>query len=341
MPLQHGYGVLKARAVEGHREGGESTPHYQVHVGADGTDYRLAVNVRSSVKPPDLLYLVNDRFQHPVTALLAGLPDGFTRLASKPGEVALDFIRANLFDRREMRALPANAPGPDNDLSDLVDHYVQRAITEPDAEVYAFGERWGPENNLPDKVYQFSPGNGVHQIHMNQGNDPKHRAEDGVWQDGALLLHFPGAQQWVAIFLAFQSQTWHTDDHTGHALAGVPAPGPGPQPSPGEPDFRVRIVAALVNPLGPAPEHETVTLLNATADPMDLSGWYLADRLKNKQRLQGTVPAGRVLVVAVQPPVALGNQGGIITLLDAQGLKVDGVSYTAAQARREGVTIVF
>ena len=39
--------------------------------------------------------------------------------------------------------------------------------------------------------------------------------------------------------------------------------------------------------------------------------------------------------------VRLGNQGGAITLLDGAGLKVSGVSYTTAQARQEGWTIVF
>jgi hypothetical protein len=39
--------------------------------------------------------------------------------------------------------------------------------------------------------------------------------------------------------------------------------------------------------------------------------------------------------------VQLGNKGGIITLLDDQGLKVDGVSYTEQQAQLEGWTLVF
>ncbi|MGW6796151.1 hypothetical protein [Streptomyces chartreusis] len=37
----------------------------------------------------------------------------------------------------------------------------------------------------------------------------------------------------------------------------------------------------------------------------------------------------------------LGNHGGEISLLDARRLKVDGVSYTAEQAAREGWTVVF
>ena len=39
--------------------------------------------------------------------------------------------------------------------------------------------------------------------------------------------------------------------------------------------------------------------------------------------------------------VALSNKGGIITLLDDRGLKVDGVSYTKAQAAQPGWTITF
>jgi hypothetical protein len=39
--------------------------------------------------------------------------------------------------------------------------------------------------------------------------------------------------------------------------------------------------------------------------------------------------------------VQLGNKGGAITLLDANAVKVDGVSYTAAQAQRDGWTVVF
>jgi uncharacterized protein YukJ len=94
---------------------------------------------------------------------------------------------------------------------------VQLAIADPDALIYAFGDRWGPENGQADQYFHFEPGNGIHNIHMNQGNDPGHADEDGVWQDGALFFSFPAQNNWVAIFLKFQSQSWTTDDTTGHA----------------------------------------------------------------------------------------------------------------------------
>ena len=335
MPLER-YGVLKGSAVDTRREDDPDTPHYQVHVHADSTSYRVAVNVKSMLSPSELLFLVDDRFRHPLTAGLPELPHGFTELQRGPGSLALDFIRGNLFDRLRLRPLPHSLPGPDNDLSDRVEHFVARATREHDSEVYAFGERWGPEEDKPDKIFDFLPGNGVHDIHMNQGNDPQFAHDDGVWQDGALVFRFPFTDQWVAIFLAFQSQAWHTDDYTGHAITE-----PGPVPGPTEPDRVVQIVGALVNPIGPAPEPEIITLLNASPEPVELGGWTIADRFKNKQSLSGTIAAGTILTVPVQPPVQLGNKGGIITLLDDRELKVDGVSYTEQQARRDGWTLVF
>ncbi|MET8333762.1 DUF2278 family protein [Streptosporangium canum] len=335
MPLKS-YGVLAGRAVDRRREGGAGTPHYQIHlVDEAGVSYRVAVNVKSQQAPSELLHLVDEDFRHPVTEALPRAAGGWTALPSRSGSAALDYIRGNLFDPAAMRPLPPDLPGVDNDLADRIDHYVQRAIADPGALVYAFGERWGPEPATPDKIFGFRPGNGVHDIHMNQGNSERFRGDDGVWQDGGLLLHLPAESRWIAIFLAFQSQAWHTDDTTGHTLEDAPArPGAGEEP--------VRVLAALVNPAGPAPEHEVVTLLNASPAPVDLTGWRLADRQKNAFPLPaGPLAPGATLALAVAAPFALGNGGGVITLLDAAGLKVHGVSYTAAQGRREGWTVTF
>ena len=330
MPLKS-YGVLVGQAVDRSVETNLDTPHYQVRMEAAGVSYRIAVNVRSSQSPPDLLYQVIEDLQHPMLAPLVELADGFHVLPSAPGGVALDYIRQNLVDRDAMRTLPSSVPGPDNDLSDRIDHFVSRAIADPNARMYAFGERWGPEPGVPDKVFGFLPGNGVHDIHMNQGNSGPFVADDGVWQDGGLLLHFPGTDQWVGVFLAFQSQAWHTDDITGHASDLAVAP-----------DHILSIVGALINPAGPAPETETVTLLNSRPESIDLTGWALLDRLKNRMLLPAqTVPAGETIRIVVQPPTQLGNGGGLITVVDATGAKVDGVSYTRDQVRREGWTVAF
>jgi uncharacterized protein YukJ len=332
MPLRN-YGVLAGRVVDSRAEGGSDSPHFQIRVEGGDTSFRVAVNVLSQESPSELLYLADQAFAHPMLAGLLQVPDGFTPLPSRVGSGALDFIRGNLFDHTAMRPMPATTPGPDNDLADALDHCVGRARNDPEARLFAFGERWRPEAGVRDKVFGFLPGNGVHDVHMNQGNSARFRRDDGVWQDGGLLLHFPGAQQWVAVFLAFQSQAWHTDDTTGHALTDVPRPGP---------DRRVRIVAALVNGPGPAPERETVTLLNTGTVDLDLSGWALLDAEARRMTLAGTaLPAGEAARIRLTDPVQLGNHGGLLTLVDPAGLKVDGVAYTGEQAGDDGVTIVF
>ncbi|MBP2705237.1 DUF2278 family protein [Microbispora sp. RL4-1S] len=335
------YGVLTGVVADTRREGATDTPHYQIHVVDDaGTHYRVAVNVKSAESPSELLYLVADDFRHPLLDRLPAAGSGWTPLPPGPDTASVDYIRGNLFDPSGMRPLPPEVTGPDNDLADLLDHYVQKARNDPRATLYAFGERWGPETGVPDKVFGFRPGNGVHDVHMNQGNVPSFARDDGVWQDGALLIHFAAESRWVAVFLAFQSQAWHTDDVTGHSLDAL-GKGVGMRPETGG-EEPVRIVAALVNPIGPAPEVETVTLINTTAGPIDLTGWRLADRGKHSCPLPAVVLApGATLATTLTDGVVLGNGGGIVTLLDAQGLKVHGVSYSADQARAEGRTIVF
>jgi uncharacterized protein YukJ len=338
MPLKR-YGVLRAAVIDRRIEK-TGTPHYQIHLRAAGTDYRAAVGVRSRQSPPDLLHLGDDRFDHPILEHLRQLPDGFTEIESCAGGAAIDYIRGNLFGRQLMRPAPVAAPGPENDLGDFLDHFVRRALGDLDARAYVFGETWGPEAK-PDTIFGFRPGNGIRDVHMNQGNNGRFTGDDGVFQDGALLLHFPASDEWVAIFLAFPSQAWHTDDITGHRLPGIPDPGPAPSPSRPEPGHLIRIVAALVNPPGPAPGSETVTLLNTSPAEIDLAGWALADRAGGRLPLSGRLAAGTATRVGLAAPVRLGSGGGTLTLLDSHGLKVDGVAWTAGQARRPGWTVVF
>ncbi|MGW4893106.1 DUF2278 family protein [Kitasatospora sp. NPDC004240] len=334
MPLRN-YGVLAARAVDRHREGGADTPHYELHLRDDsGTEYRAAVNVRSKVAPHELMYIVVDDFRHPLTGLLPPTGSGWKELPRQAGGAALDYIRGNLFDPASMRILPPDLPGVDNDLSDLFDHYVQRAIADQDTGLYVFGERFGPKPNERDRDFGFRPADGVHDIHMNQGNSAEFRPQDGIWQDGGLLFHLPAEGRWVAVFLAFQSQKWHTDDH-GHALPGAPG-------RTTDHEAPLRIVAALVNPVGPAPEAETVTLLNASAAAVELGGWRLVDQQRHPLPLPpGPLQPGTTITVAGGNGFQLGNRGGTITLCDPDGLKVHGVSYTANQAAAEGRTITF
>ncbi|TDK39764.1 DUF2278 family protein [Rhizobium deserti] len=368
MPLKS-YGVLVGKCVEIRREDEDTaSPHVSLFIQAGGQRFRAAINVKSSVAPSEVVYYFAQDFRHPVLERLVDLPEGFNKLAQTPSSGALDYIRGNLFPFQDVIALPANLPGLDNDLSDIVESLARRAIDDAQTRIFVFGEPF------PD---------GIHDVHMNQGNVRKFERDDGVWQDGGLMIHSPGLSRWSAVFLAFQSQAIHTDDQTGHLEPGSlmfedivngraapvkPAPGeplpdqplpdqPGPEqpksgkplPEPGQGDRLVRIVSAMVNPQGMegqpgfAGEGEWVQLINLLPQDVELGGWAILNRNKGRSEIEaGTVlPGAGFLRVAINATAPLGNSGGLITLVDAQGLKVDGVSYTAAAARREGFPMGF
>ncbi|MEV4703396.1 lamin tail domain-containing protein [Actinoplanes sp. NPDC049316] len=123
----------------------------------------------------------------------------------------------------------------------------------------------------------------------------------------------------------------------------VITPDPPPPNAPTRPSAPaagdVVIVAALPDPAGADRGHERLTLLNATAEAVDLSGWKLRDRTGRARALEGTLAAGGVVQVPAEP-LRLGNAGGTLTLVDALGTPIDQVAYTAGQVK-EGRTVLF
>ena len=211
------YGVLKG-TVTGHLRDADDD-HYQILVSAGTTMFRIAVNVQSSLKPPDLLFQSITSLPASLTHDLSVLPAGFKKLASKPGGIAQDFVRGGIVKIDKFQVVPGDIPGANNDLKDTMEDAVVAAVGQSGSIVYAFGARFGPEKQK-DKYFKFTPGNGVHDIHMNQGNDKGHAGDDGIFHDGCLIFQYPDGK-YRAFFMAFQSQTFQTDDKTGHAIGGA------------------------------------------------------------------------------------------------------------------------
>ncbi len=209
MPIAN-YGVLKGTVVGHDRDADDD--HYQVLVRAGRTLHRIAVNVRSSApkSPSTLLFAASTSLPATMTEALRKLPAGFQKLPSRPGGLALDYLRSGIVKTKTMKPLPPDQPGLDNDLKDAIEASVLRAMKEAGSLVHALGAKWGPEADKRDRYFGFLPGNGVHDIHMNQGNAGKYRKDNGVYQDGALVFEIPGAR-WKAYFFAFQSQSFDTD----------------------------------------------------------------------------------------------------------------------------------
>ncbi|KAL3448006.1 hypothetical protein BJX65DRAFT_307294 [Aspergillus insuetus] len=124
----------------------------------------------------------------------------------EPGAPADNYIRGNLFTTQSGCVLPHDIPGQDNDIIDVLEPEVRKAIDEK-AKIYLFGS-------------MFNTNNGIHNVHMNQGNVKKFRKDDGVYQDGGLLIEY--GDHWTGVFLAFASQGIHTHDTTGHVISDDP-----------------------------------------------------------------------------------------------------------------------
>jgi len=338
MPIKD-YGVLKGRAFD-RQKASSSSEHFQILINRGNNPHRIAINTKSSEPPSEVLFYADDDFHHSITDAIvqATLESGFTELTSTAGGIALDFIRGNLFDTNKMIPLPSTASGDNNDLNDKLDFFVQQAIQDESAIIYAFGQHWVDDHTADKYFHEINPSTGIHDIHMNQGNQPgKYFKDNGIYQDGGLLFHFASRKRWAAVFTAFQSQAFHTDDVTGNPLNDLPVHHPD-QP---EQQTPVRIIAAMVNPKGDDPRDEYVILLNKNDADIDLTGWQIVDKLNKKDIINTKIiSAGDTIRITLSGAGAqLSNKGGTITLLNNNGLKIDGVSYTKEDASKQGFIV--
>jgi endonuclease YncB( thermonuclease family) len=119
---------------------------------------------------------------------------------------------------------------------------------------------------------------------------------------------------------------------------------PTPAPAPG--GDALRIVAALVDPVGEDTGQETVTILNRSAEAVALDGWQIRDRqlqaaARPGQALAGTLAAGDTLRVLLRAPVLLGNAGDDLVLIAPGGQVAQSVTFVRPQGAKPGETIVF
>jgi len=167
----------------------------------------------------EVLYAIEEGFTPPDEAGLLALPMGMTALKSEPGGLALDFVRSEIggkpmITKEQMTLLPqVQSKGLSEEermlsraragaLQNAVVTLLNMTIADKDGVIYAFGSAYADSGKV----------DGIHDIHMNQGNPVKnHGGDNGVWQDGALLIHLPSKETWTAVFIAFQTESWNTD----------------------------------------------------------------------------------------------------------------------------------
>jgi uncharacterized protein YukJ len=160
----------------------------------------------SKKKPYEMLVYIKKNFVHKVTGRLESLPLGYSKLPQGPDGSAIDYVRGGFIENiNNFTSFSANL------LSDSLNELVSPALGRSEFDIYIFGSRWGPEKHK-DKYFGFSPGQGIHNVHYNQGSPDEFARYNGSWQDGAIFLHDIGKKEWTGIFLMFQDQEFPTDN---------------------------------------------------------------------------------------------------------------------------------
>jgi uncharacterized protein YukJ len=344
------YWVLRGKVDIFKREDDFDTPHLQIRV-IDGHDqaWRVPVNVLSKDQSFLVFHRADPLQSHSILAGLPQLAFGFTALlpSSRTASTALDYFRTPLFDWPTGVAAPHVGPGENDDLQDTLVTYLKQLQVQ-NGDLFVFGEQF-PEPGQPPNPrpidHEFRTVQGVHNIHMNQGNPRPgpFAGDNGVFQDGGLILQFP--TRYVGLFLRFQTQWLPTHDTSGDRLPSAQPIPPGSSISedgiPGGPSLVshpiVYIERALVNPADVDPGKEVVVIGNTTTSSVDLSGWSLVDKNNKAEILSGIVlPAGESRRIVLSGNAAqLGNQGGSIRLKNSAGEQVHAVSYAKEDANQE------
>jgi uncharacterized protein YukJ len=342
------YGVLAGKVDIFKREDDRDSPHLQIRViDRNNEVWRIPVNVLSADNSFLIFHRVDPLVSHPVLASLDQLPPGFNELV--PGQRkaanALDFFQSPLFDWPTGIAVAPSKPGENNDLQDSLITDLKN-LKAQNGDIFVFGVKFpkpGQPPNPRPSDREFGTKQGMHDIHMNQGNPPgRFEKDNGTFQDGGLILKF--ANRYVGLFLRFQTQWLPTDDRTGNRLpqAKLIPPGgsltdiPGtdildneiPVMNPG-----IYIERALVNPIGADPGKEIVVIGNASTADVNISDWQIVDPQDGAEILTGSLPAGESRRIILTGKTAkLGNKGGTIRLKDATGQQIHAVSYAKADA---------
>jgi uncharacterized protein YukJ len=206
MPIAS-YSVLRGQPTAGKVVTSAST-HYQITMEATGGLFTVAVNTESS-DGSLVLYAILEDFRPPEPAALLSLTTGMHSLASKPGGLALDFVREQIAGKpmitlAQMNLLPKALVAGDHatPLKNAVDILLNQTIAEKGT-IFAFGSAYSDSGKV----------DGIHDIHMNQGNPVASFGKDnGIWQDGGLFIYLPTSKTWTAVFIAFQTESWNTDE---------------------------------------------------------------------------------------------------------------------------------
>ncbi len=190
-------------------------PHYHILVQTEAQQFDIAVNIASEDPNTDdvrVLYAIKKNITPPQKDVLLKLTNGIFDLPTQEVH-GIDFVRDHLVAKDEMKPLPLfdRSQPIENQGSEEIKQLVDQVVADPNAVVYAFGHRYD-QRSPRNAAWGFEPDDGIHNIHMNQGNyTGNHDNENGRGEDGALFIYFPDTDIWHAVYIAFQTQSFDND----------------------------------------------------------------------------------------------------------------------------------
>ncbi|ELL44829.1 DUF2278 family protein [Spiroplasma melliferum] len=182
-----------------------TNPHYNLTItDQNGENYQININVRSRIAPYDVEYFIKENINHPIVNRCFKLANQmYVDLETGIDGYCIDYLRGNFFDYNYKTVLPFVKDDQVSELETIFNKIVTPALNNSKYKIGVWGMSYG--NNDGTK--------GIHDIHMNQGNDTRFKSENGIWQDGAFAIyHEENKLVEHMIFIMFQSQCTNTDD---------------------------------------------------------------------------------------------------------------------------------
>ena len=174
---------------------------------------RCVTDFSSATK--DLIqYKIFNNLRGDLFSPIMNLSDGYTALGtgpvSGPTSGALDYVRSPLLGLG-----PIISDGWIVSDGTTAVQMLQNQLSGKPQKMFVFGEPFTDES--PVTEYGVVSQNGMHNVHMNQGDPPwspdsrDHQRDDGIWQDGATIFQNEDGSL-TAFCCKFVAQTFNTND---------------------------------------------------------------------------------------------------------------------------------
>jgi hypothetical protein len=204
MGLREGYGVLIGTEIAYDRDDPTHPGHFKhshLTVNDGSAQYDCAIDTDDAGESDGHLWSIISLNPDDFSTVLQ-LAEGWYTLEQTPDSGALDYIRSPAIRDHQW------VSGDSQEASTALESVIDGGKT-----FYVYGEPFGSHGRSTRRSAHRGSALGVHNIHQNQGNPVggPHEAENGIWQDGALIVQKDDGSL-VAFINKFKSQVDSTDD---------------------------------------------------------------------------------------------------------------------------------